>query len=41
MAAARIRHNIDFPAFMESIFTAANEDGVERHENKTDLATRL
>ena len=37
----RIRHDINFPAFVESIFTAANEHGMERHKNKTDRATRL
>jgi hypothetical protein len=36
MTATRFRHDIDRPAFTESIFTAANEDRMERHgkENK-------
>ena len=34
--AARVGHDIDRPAFMESIFTAADEHGVEGHE-KTEL----
>jgi hypothetical protein len=36
MTASRVRHDIDRPAFTESIFTAANEDRMERHgkENK-------
>jgi hypothetical protein len=29
-------HDIDRPAFMESIFAAANEDRVERHEKKNE-----